>query len=95
MEERPKEINAAGAVLVPPEKRAAYDRAHAHLKFFTMRTVAAPMFTEKADSFFVLHRALRDFLAARELVLAPFSDVERQGFGCDETPVELLDALLR
>ena len=95
LEERQKEINAAGEKLARPDQREAYDRDNAHLKFFTVRMVAAPMFTEKADAFFVLHRTIRDFLASKGVTIPPLSDIEAQGFESDETPVELLDALLR
>jgi len=95
LEGRQKEINAAGETLARPEKREEYDRANAHLKFFIVRVAAAPLFVEKDDRIYVLHRALRNFLAAKEVDLPPLSDLEREDFSADETPIDLLDNLLR
>jgi curved DNA-binding protein CbpA len=95
LEVRQKEINAAGETLVRPDKREEYDRAHAHLRFFTVRVASVPMFTDKADGFFVLHRAISEFLAAKGLAVAPLSDLEAQDFLSDETPNDLLENLLR
>lgn len=95
IEERLKEINAAGDTLASPERREEYDQNNAHLKYFTMQRVAAPMFFEKTDRLYVLHRAITDFLTAQKVVLPPLSDMEQEDFSVDETPNELLDNLLR
>jgi len=92
--DREKEINAAYGILARPEEREKYDLANAHLRFFTVRIAAAPLFVEKNDRIYVLHRALRNFLAAKEVDLQPLSDLEREDFSADETPIDLLDNLL-
>jgi uncharacterized protein YaaR (DUF327 family) len=95
IEARQKEINAAGETLVRPEEREKYDRANAHLKFFTVRIVSAPLFVEKADRIYVLHRAIRNFLVTQNVDLPPLSDLEREDFSADETQIDLLDNLLK
>ena len=95
LEDRKKEINAAGEVLARPAEREKYDQANAHLRFFTVRVAAAPMFVEKADRIYVLHRAIRNFLEMQEVDYPPLSDMEREDFSADETPNELLDNLLK
>ncbi len=95
IESRQKEINAAGETLARPEEREKYDRANTHLKFFTVRIAAAPLFVEKDDRIYVLHRAIRNFLATKEVDLQPLSDLEREDFSSDETPIDLLDNLLK
>ncbi|MCI0487093.1 MAG: DnaJ domain-containing protein [Blastocatellia bacterium] len=93
--DRQTEINAIGETLARPEKRKEYDRANAHLGFFMVQVAAAPLFMEKADRMHVLHRMIKDFLAARGVELRPLSDMDRDDFSADETPIELLDNLLR
>jgi len=95
IEARQKEINAAGEALVRHGKREEYDRANAHLKFFTVRVAAVPLFVEKADRIYVLHRAIKNFLTVREVDLPPLSDIDREDFSADETPNELLDNLIK
>jgi len=95
IEKRQAEISAIGGTLASPEKRSEYDRANAHLRFFTMRVAAAPMFVENADRIYVLHRAIRDHLAKKGVDLAPLSDIDRSDFSADETPIEFLDNLLK
>jgi len=95
LEDRQKEINTAGEKLARPKEREEYDRQNAHLKFFSVRVAAAPMFVEKADRIYVLHRAIREFLAPKGVDLTPLSDIEREDFSADETPIDLLDNLLR
>lgn len=92
---RLKYINSeVGETLKRPEKRKEYDRAHAHLRFFTVQVAAAPLFVDKVDRMHVMHRIVKDFLRAKGLRLSPLSDVEREEFAGDESPVELLDNLL-
>jgi curved DNA-binding protein CbpA len=91
---RQKEINAAGETLARPKDREKYDRLNSHLKFFSVRVAAAPLFVEKADRMYVLHRAMREFLAAKGVNLQPLSDIEREDFSADETPIDLLDDLI-
>ncbi len=95
LKDRQKEINAAGETLARPKNREEYDRQNSHLKFFSVRVAAAPLFVEKADRIHVLHRAIREFLAAKSIDLPPLSDIEREDFSADETPIDLLDNLLR
>ncbi len=94
LEERQKSVNAMGEVLVRPARRAQYDQDNAHLRFFTMRPAAAPMFTEPADRVAVLHRVLREHLTAQGDDLPPLSDVDRADFTDDHSPNRLLDELL-
>jgi|SRR5215213_397625 len=92
---RLKYINSeVGETLKRPEKRKEYDRAHAHLRFFTVQVAAAPMFVDKVDRMHVMHRIVKDFLSAKGVRLSPLSDVEREDFAGDESPVGLLDNLL-
>lgn len=93
--DRLKYINSyVGETLKRPETRKEYDRAHAHLRFFTVQVAAAPMFVDKVDRMHVMHRIVKDFLAERGVLLSPLSDVEREDFTGDESPIELLDNLL-
>ncbi|MFC3897706.1 J domain-containing protein [Lentzea rhizosphaerae] len=94
LDERQRVINAAGEELVRPARRAQYDQENAHLRFFTVRPAAAPMFTDHADRTAVLHRALRDHLASQGVELPPLSDVDRTDFTADHSPNRLLDELL-
>lgn len=94
IEGRQKEINAIGEILVRPEKRKEYDRNNAHLRFFVIQAAASPMFVNKADKLYVLHRVVRDFLGRKGGDLAPLSDIDRDDFSADETKVPLLDSLL-
>lgn len=91
---RQKYINEVGETLKRPEKRKEYDRTHAHLRFFTVQVAAAPMFVNKVDRLYVMHRIVRDFLGMKGVPLSPLSDVEREDFTGDESSVELLDNLL-
>ncbi|ANZ41013.1 hypothetical protein BBK82_38575 [Lentzea guizhouensis] len=94
LDERQRVVNAAGEQLARPARRAQYDQDNAHLRFFTVRTAAAPMFTEPADRTAVLHRMLRDHFAARGTGLPPLSDLDRTDFSADHSPNRLLDELL-
>jgi curved DNA-binding protein CbpA len=95
IDERLKYINSTvGETLRRPEKRKEYDRANAHLRFFTVQVAATPMFVDKVERLHVMHRIIKDFLADKGVVLSPLSDVEREDFSTDVTDVELLDSLL-
>ena len=94
LEERQKEVNAVGEVLVRPARRTRYDEKNAHLRFFTVRPAAAPLFTEQADRVAVLHRVLREHLTAQGVALPPLSDLDRTDFTADHSPHRLLDELL-
>lgn len=92
--ERQQRINGDADVLVRPAKRAQYDRDHEHLRFFTIRSAAAPMFTSAPDRVDVLHRVLSAHLRAAGVRLRPLSDVDRHDFSADITPNTLLDELI-
>jgi curved DNA-binding protein CbpA len=92
--ERLKYINSVGEKLKRPEERKEYDRTHAHLRFFTVQVAAAPMFVDKVDRMHVMHRIVKDFLLEKGVRLSPLSDVEREDFAGDESPVRLLDDLM-
>lgn len=92
--DRLKYINSAGEMLKRPEKRKEYDRLNAHFRFFTVQVAAAPMFVDKVDRMHVMHRIVKDFLLEKGVRLSPLSDVEREDFAGDESPVRLLDDLM-
>jgi hypothetical protein len=95
IDERLKYINSTvGETLRRPEKRKEYDRANAHLRFFTVQIAAAPMFVDQVERLHDMHRLIKDFLAGKGVTLSPLSDVEREDFSTDESEVELLDNLL-
>jgi len=94
LEGREKAVNAVGDELKRPARRKQYDKANAHLRFYTVRVAAAPMFTDAADLVAVLHRAIGAQLARENVRLAPVSDLDRADFRADETPNALLDELL-
>jgi hypothetical protein len=94
LNERQTEVNNIGETLARPQKREEYDRANAHLSFFTIQVAAAPLFVDKADRLHVLHRVIRQFLAEKGVELQPLSDLDRDDFSADETPIALLDQLL-
>jgi curved DNA-binding protein CbpA len=95
IDERLKYINSTvGETLRRPEKRKEYDRANAHLRFFTVQVAATPMFVDKVERLHVMHRIIKDFLADKGVALSPLSDVEREDFSTDVTDVALLDSLL-
>src|SRR5687768_10264058 len=58
LEERQKVLNAAGEELARPARRTQYDQDNAHLRFFTIRNAAVPLFTDPADRIDVVHRAV-------------------------------------
>jgi curved DNA-binding protein CbpA len=92
---RETKVNSARGTLAGRKKREEYDRANAHLRFFTIRRAAAGMFLERADRIHVLHRAVREHLASRGVSVMPMTDLDRQDFSMDESPNSLLDELLK
>jgi hypothetical protein len=95
MVERQMQINAAGEVLARPAEREKYDREHPHVRFFTVRAAAAPMFVEPGDRIDVLHRSIVEHLDRCGTPLPPRSDLDRVDFSEDLTPYPLLDGLGR
>jgi DnaJ-class molecular chaperone len=91
---RVRKINHVSGILLGAESRKKYDREHEHLKFFLLRSAAAPAFTERGDRLVAAYRIVADFLGARGVRVAPFSDFERKDFFEDRTPNALLDRLL-
>ncbi|MGW6929860.1 J domain-containing protein [Lentzea sp. NPDC054927] len=92
--ERQQQINSDADVLVRPVKREQYDKEHEHLRFFTIRSAAAPMFTSTPDRIDVLHRAISAHLLGQGVRVRPLSDVDRSDFTSDVTPNTLLDELI-
>lgn len=88
-------VNTARGTLGGPKTREDYDRANAHLRFFTIRPAGAQMFLERDDRIHVLHRAVCEYLASQGVVVTPLSDLDRADFSADESPNRLLDELLR
>jgi hypothetical protein len=96
IEDEQTALNAAGETLARPEERKKYDEANVQLRFFEVRIAAAPMFAEShEEGLRVVYRALRASVVDQGLPLRPLSDIERFDFPDDETPVPLLDNLLR
>lgn len=92
--ERQRLINNIGEELARPAKRARYDQDHEHLRFFTIRSATAPMFTDPEDRIDVLHRAISAHLRAEGVHVRPLSDLDRDDFTADLTPNNLLDELI-
>lgn len=88
-------VNAAGEALARPARRAEYDAANVHLRYFAVRSAAAPMFADPQARTWFVHRAIAAHLAATASALPPLSDLDRVAFDEDQTPNELLDELLR
>jgi curved DNA-binding protein CbpA len=91
---RAEEINNVGAELSAPAKRARYDKHHQHLRLFTIRSAAAPMFTDPQDRIEVLHRVIGARLREAGVPIRPLSDLDRSDFTADLTPNDLLDELI-
>jgi curved DNA-binding protein CbpA len=91
---RQEEINNLGTELARPAKRAQYDKEHEHLRFFTVRSAAAPMFADPQDRIDVLHRVISARLRAQGVRIRPLSDLDRGDFTADLTPNDLLDELI-
>jgi|SRR5215470_3488187 len=94
LEKRQTAVNAAGEELVRPAKRTEYDQQNAHLRFFTVRDAAVPLFVDPGHRIDVLHGAISAHLLEAGVALRPLSDVDRTDFAADETPNQLLDELL-
>lgn len=92
--EREREINNVGNELARPAKRAEYDKEHEHLRFFTVRSAAAPMFADPQDRIDVLHRVIAARLRDAGVRIRPLSDLDRGDFTADLTPNDLLDELI-
>jgi curved DNA-binding protein CbpA len=92
--ERQRLINNVGEELARPAKRAQYDKDHEHLRFFTIRSATAAMFTSPQDRIDVLHRAISAHLRAAGVQIRPLSDLDRVDFTADATPNTLLDELI-
>jgi curved DNA-binding protein CbpA len=92
--ERQRLINNIGEDLARPAKRAQYDKENEHLRFFTVRTAAAAMFTDRRDRIDVLHRVVSAHLRAAGVPVRPLSDLDRADFTADVTPNNLLDELI-
>jgi len=92
--ERQTLINSVSEELARPAKRARYDKDHEHLRFFTIRSSAAAMFTDPRDRIDVLHRVISAHLRAAGVNVRPLSDLDRVDFTTDVTPNDLLDELI-
>ena len=92
--ERQRLINNVGEELARPAKRAQYDKDNEHLRFFTIRTAAAAMFTDPPDRIDVLHRVISAHLRAAGVAVRPLSDLDRSDFTADVTPNTVLDELI-
>jgi curved DNA-binding protein CbpA len=92
--ERQRLINNVGEELARPAKRAQYDKDHEHLRFFTIRSATAPMFTDPQDRIDVLHRVISAHLRRAGVHIRPLSDLDRGDFTADVTPNSLLDELI-
>ena len=88
---RQRKVNAAGRTLTAPAERTKYDREHAHLRLFTVRSAAAPMFIDPHDRFQAIYRAISEHLRGMHTPLPPLSDLDRDDFSADLTPTPLLD----
>ncbi|GAA3275111.1 DnaJ domain-containing protein [Dactylosporangium vinaceum] len=88
---RQRQVNAAGRTLTAPAERQQYDREHAHLRLFTIRAAAAPMFTDPQDRLDAIYRAISDHLRRLGAPLPPLSDLDRTDFSADLTLTPLLD----
>jgi curved DNA-binding protein CbpA len=91
---RQEEINNLGDELARPAKRAQYDKDHEHLRFFTIRAAAVPMFVDPQDRIDVLHRVISARLRAAGVPIRPLSDLDRTDFAADATANDLLDELI-
>jgi curved DNA-binding protein CbpA len=84
-------INRAAEELARPARREQYDRDHPYLRFFTVRRVAAPMFTFLPDRVAALRAAIAAHLDAMGSPIAPASELDRRDFTADFTRSPLLD----
>jgi hypothetical protein len=84
-------INRAAEELARPARREEYDRANPHLRFFTVRTTAEPMFVSVTDRMASLRAAIAAHLDAAGAPLALASELARQDFTADFARNPLLD----
>lgn len=89
--ERQKTLNAIAEELARPARRQKYDQANPHLRYFAVRTAAAPMFVTTADLVAALRTAIAEHLDAAGAPLPAASDLERLDFTGDLTWNPLLD----
>jgi hypothetical protein len=88
---RQMNVNSAGRTLTAPAERERYDKEHAHLRLFTVRSAAAPMFTDSEDRLDAIYRAVSAHLRRFGTPLPPLSDLDRTDFSDDLTPTPWLD----
>jgi curved DNA-binding protein CbpA len=88
-----KAINAAGEELARPARREQYDRQNPHLRFFTVRTAAAPMFVSAADRLAAVRAAVAAHLDAAGVPAPPGTDLDldQWDLAAECTPHPLLD----
>ncbi|WP_328473295.1 J domain-containing protein [Actinoplanes sp. NBC_00393] len=86
-----KILNAAGEELARPARRREYDAANPHLRLFSVRTAAAPMFRDPVDQIVALRRAITRHLDEAGAPPPAASDLERRDFTADMTWHPLLD----
>jgi hypothetical protein len=91
LDARERSIIAAGEELARPARREQYDRQNPHLRFFTVRTAAAPMFVSLADRLVALRAAVHAHLEAAGEHLPPPTELDRHDFTADFSPHPLLD----
>ncbi|MCY1139631.1 hypothetical protein OWR29_16650 [Actinoplanes sp. Pm04-4] len=91
LDARQRSIIEAGEELVRPARREKYDRQNPHLRFFTVRTAAAPMFVSLADRLVALRAAVHAHLEAAGEAPPPSTDLDRHDFTADFSPHPLLD----
>ena len=84
-------INHAADELVRPARRAGYDKAHPHLRFFTVRGTVAPVFASAPALVVALRTAVADHLGAAGIPAGPASELDRRDFTADFTHDPLLD----
>jgi hypothetical protein len=84
-------LNAAGEELARPARRREYDAANPHLRYFTVRIAAAPMFVTPVDLMVALRAAVAAHLDEAGAPVPPASDLERADFTGDLTWNALLD----
>jgi curved DNA-binding protein CbpA len=94
LNERQQAVNAAGEVLVRPDQREEYDRAHPELRPLARRPATAALFIDPTARVDLIFRSLNDHLARVGARPRPPSDLYRANFAQDLTPNPLLDRIL-
>jgi len=95
LEEEQILINKAGETLARSDRREKYDMENAHLRFYSERSAAIPLFSNKIDRIAVLNRVLREHLISIGENISSLNDFDRTEFSADETSNELLNSLLK